>query len=137
MVIYWEKKWLQIKSHNRERNHILNNYILYDPWNMLNIFSEKNKFKLLGLLLPMLWDVKHNYSYSKALFTLSVSQSFCRTYYFLFFNSSSICVLYMFFTSSRSRRSSSASSAFSPYICRIVLCLCSRSCDAHKQLVSV
>lgn len=39
----------------------------------------------------------------------------------LCFNNSSIWVLYMFFTSSKSSRNSSASSAFSPYICKMVL----------------
>lgn len=53
--------------------------------------------------------------------------------YFWFFSNSSICVLYIFLTSSRSSLSSSASSAFSPYIWRMVLCLCSRSWNPKKQ----
>lgn len=50
-----------------------------------------------------------------------------RSAHFWFLSSSSIWVLYMFLMSSRSSLSSSASSAFSPYIWRMVLCLCSSS----------
>lgn len=71
------------------RIHILNNYILYDPWNILNIFSEIKIHLNYLVFCYQCWDVKHRYSYSKTPFAESIIFDFLRVHLFAFCTCSS------------------------------------------------